>query len=208
MSTPAFSAAEQLASISQHALDYWVDQCLAGEESAYFEVYNQYAGVIYRLCISLLRHREDAEEVLQDTFEYAFRKLDHYDPRRASFKTWLYQIAVSRCRNKRRRKWLKTTSISVLAREQVADENLISPDDSVTLNEQQTVVWEALGKLTPKLRETAILRYYEGMTYAEIGAILKIPAKTAESRMRLAHKSLKKLLEHELTSPKNVESDE
>ncbi len=208
MSTAAFSAAEQLASISQHALDYWVDQCLAGEESAYFEVYNQYAGVIYRLCISLLRHREDAEEVLQDTFEYAFRKLDYYDSRRASFKTWLYQIAVSRCRNKRRRKWLKTTSISVLTREQVADEGVISPDDSVTLNEQQTVVWEALGHLSPKLRETAILRYYEGMTYAEIGAILKIPAKTAESRMRLAHKSLKKLLEHELTGPRKVESDE
>jgi RNA polymerase sigma-70 factor (ECF subfamily) len=208
MSSSAFSAADQIVSVSRDSLDYWVVKCLAGEESAYFEVYNQYASVIYRLCISLLRHREDAEEVLQDTFEYAFRKLDHYDPNKASFKTWLYQIAVSRCRNKRRRKWLKTTSINAFTREKIPDERVLSPDDSVTLNEQQTVVWEALGNLTPKLRETAILRYYEGLTYAQIGAILKIPAKTAESRMRLAHKSLKKLLETELSTPTKLETNE
>jgi DNA-directed RNA polymerase specialized sigma24 family protein len=44
------------------------------------------------------------------------------------------------------------------------------------------------------LRETAVLRYYEGLTYNEIGQILDIPPKTAESRMRLAHKALRKKL--------------
>jgi RNA polymerase sigma-70 factor (ECF subfamily) len=194
MGNSALSAVDSLVSCPQPALDYWVDQCLAGKESAYVEVYNQYAGLIYRLCFSLLRHREDAEEVLQDSFEYAFRRLQNYDPTRASFKTWLYQIAISRCRNKRRRKWLITTSINALTREQVADESVISPDESVTLNERQQLVWEALGELSPKLRETAILRYYEGLTYGEIGEVLKIPAKTAESRMRLAHKALRKIL--------------
>jgi RNA polymerase sigma-70 factor (ECF subfamily) len=194
MSNSAFSVAGSLVSTSQPALDYWVDQCLTGKESAYVEVYNQYAGLIYRLCFSLLRHREDAEEVLQDSFEYAFRRLQNFDPNKASFKTWLYQIAISRCRNKRRRKWLITTSINALGREQIADESVVSPDDSVTLNERQLLVWKALGDLSPKLRETAILRYYEGLTYGQIGEFLNIPAKTAESRMRLAHKALRKIL--------------
>ncbi|HET6445811.1 MAG TPA: RNA polymerase sigma factor [candidate division Zixibacteria bacterium] len=194
------SASEALVSTSQAKLDYWVEQCLAGEESAYVEVYNQYAGVIYRLCFSLLRHKEDAEEVLQDTFEYAFRKLHNFDPTRASLKTWLYQIAVSRCRNKRRRKWLQTTAISTFAREQVVDEGAISPDDAITLTERQLLVWNALGDLSPKLRETAILRYYDGLTYAQIGEVLKIPSKTAESRMRLAHKALKIQLTEDISS--------
>jgi len=198
MTVSAFSSAEALESVSQSALEYWVGQCLLGEESAYVEVYNQYAGVIYRLCFSLLRQQEDAEEVLQDTFEYAFRKLDRYNPEKASFKTWLYQIAVSRCRNKRRRKWLYTISINASVRERVADEKALSPDDSVSLSELQQTVWQSLGDLSPKLRETAILRYYDGMTYAQIGEILSIPAKTAESRMRLAHKALKNLLADEL----------
>jgi RNA polymerase sigma-70 factor (ECF subfamily) len=169
-------------------------RCLSGEESAYLAVYNEYTATIYRLCYSLLQHQQDAEEVLQDTFEYAFRQLHQYDARKAGFKTWLYQIAVSRCRNKRRRKWLPTFSINEQVREEVADESNPTPAERLAMTEQQQVVWDALHKLTPKLRETAVLRYYEGLTYNEIGHILSIPPKTAESRMRLAHKALREEL--------------
>jgi RNA polymerase sigma-70 factor (ECF subfamily) len=142
----------------------------------------------------MLQHKEDAEEVLQDSFEYAFRKLAHYDANKSSFKTWLFRIAVSRCRNKRRRKWLPTFSLSQLVGYEVRDKETPAPDDVVTLTEKQKQVWMALHKLSPKLRETAVLRYYEGLTYVEIGDILNIPAKTVESRMRLAHKALRELL--------------
>lgn len=168
--------------------------CLAGEESAYLAVYNLYAGSIYRLCYSFLRNREDAEEVLQDTFEYAFRKLHHFDAQKASFKTWLYQISVSRCRNKRRRKWLPTLSIGNLREENVPDDKTLTPAEAINLTERQQRVWEALGSLSPKLVETAVLRYFDGLSYREIGEVLNIPPKTAESRMRLAHKALKEYL--------------
>jgi RNA polymerase sigma-70 factor (ECF subfamily) len=177
--------------------EYLISQCLEGEDFAYQQVYNLYKGPIYRLCYSILQHREDAEEVLQDTFEYAFRRLHRYDPNKASLKTWLYQIAISRCRNKRRRKWLPTIPISNILRDRLADKQTIQPDEKIVLDERQRKVWEALGHLSPKLRETAVLRYYEGLTYVEIGNILSIPAKTAESRMRLAHKALAQLLEEE-----------
>jgi RNA polymerase sigma-70 factor (ECF subfamily) len=171
-----------------------IDRCLAGEETAYLALYSRYANVIYRLNYSLLQHKEDAEEVLQDSFEYAFRKLDRYDANKASFKTWLYQIAISRCRNKRRRKRLPTFSLSQWRRPEIEDTKNPTPDEILTLNSKQKVVWQALSKLSPKLRETAVLRYYESLTYAEIGEILDIPTKTAESRMRLAHKALRELL--------------
>ena len=171
-----------------------IARCLAGEQTAYVAVYNHYAEMIYRLCFSLLGHNEDAEEVLQDTFEYAFRRLDRYDSRRAGFKTWLYQIAVSRCRNKRRRKWLPTLPLGQLRDEELPDRNALEPDEALDLTEKQIVVWSAVNDLSPKLREVAVLRYYEELTYVEIGTVLSIPAKTAESRMRLAHDRLKKLL--------------
>lgn len=171
-----------------------IARCLDGEETAYVHVYNQYAEMIYRLCYSLLSHQEDAEEVLQDTFEYAFRNLARYDSRKAGFKTWLYQIAVSRCRNKRRRKWLPTLSFGQLRDEELPDRLVTTPDEALDLTEKQAFVWSAIKSLSPKLREVAVLRYYEGFTYVEIGAVLSIPSKTAESRMRLAHAQLKKLL--------------
>lgn len=176
------------------AVEAIISRCLAGEEAAYVALYNMYAGTIYRLCYGLLQHREDAEEVLQDSFEYAFRSIGNYDASKAAFKTWLYQIAVSRCRNKRRRKWLPTFSINQLESDIISDDEAQSPDEQLQLSAQQQKVWQALMQLSPKLRETAVLRTYDGLTFQEIGNILNIPAKTAESRMRLAHKALKKLL--------------
>jgi RNA polymerase sigma-70 factor (ECF subfamily) len=172
--------------------------CLAGEDSAYIALYNMYSGMIYRLVYSLLQQREDAEEVLQDSFEYAFRKLADYDPRKSAFKTWLYRIAISRCHNKRRRKWLPTFSLSLPFSGQLEDDSTPTPDERLHLNETQRAVWAALQQLTPKLRETAVLRYYEGLAYGEIALILGIPTKTAESRMRLAHKALRDLLSEQM----------
>ena len=171
-----------------------IERGLAGEQAAYVALYDQYSGVIYRLAYSLLQHREDAEEVLQDSFEYAFRQLDHYDSRKSAFKTWLYRIAVSRCHNKRRRKWLPSFSLQQMIEVDVRDPAAVPPDEHVSLSEQQRAVWEAVGALSPKLREVAILRYYGGLQYGEIGEVLDIPTKTAESRMRLAHKVLREQL--------------
>ncbi len=171
-----------------------IKRCLAGEQPAYVALYDQFSGVIYRLTYSLLQHREDAEEVLQDSFEYAFRRLDHYDPRKSAFKTWLYRIAVSRCHNKRRRKWLPSLSLQQLVEVDVKDPAAAPLDERVALSEQQRAVWEAVAALSPKLREVAILRYYGGLQYGEIGEVLDIPTKTAESRMRLAHKALREQL--------------
>lgn len=178
-------------------VDTLIARCLAGEEVAYVTLYNRYAGMIYRLNYSLLHHKEDAEEVLQDAFEYAFRKLHHFDSSKSAFKTWLYRIAVSRCRNKRRRKWLPTFSINQMEQQEIKDKGVLQPDEVAVLSDKQRAVWQALQTLSPKLRETAVLRYYENLTYNEIGLILNIPPKTAESRMRLAHKALREALRDE-----------
>ncbi|MFZ1397054.1 MAG: RNA polymerase sigma factor [Candidatus Promineifilaceae bacterium] len=177
-----------------------IERCLAGEESAYVALYNEYAGMVYRLCVSLLQHREDAEEVLQDSFEYAFRRLAQYDANKSAFKTWLYQIAVSRCHNKRRRKWLPTFSMSQLLNQgqDVTDQDAPTPAEAMQLTEKQQVVWSAIQNLSDKLRDTAVLRYYEGFSFVEIGQILGIPTKTAESRMRLAHNALREALAEQI----------
>src|SRR5688572_27684244 len=81
-----------------------IARCLTGDQGAYARMYDRYASGAYRLCYSLLLNKQDAEDVVQDSFVYAFKNLRRYDSQRASFKTWLYTIAVSRCRNMYRRK--------------------------------------------------------------------------------------------------------
>jgi RNA polymerase sigma-70 factor (ECF subfamily) len=176
-------------------LNFLIQRCLSGDEAAYVILYERHAGLIYRLAYSLLQNREDAEEVLQDSFEYAFRKLAIFDEQKSAFTTWLYRITVSRCRNKRRRKWLPTSPLALLAPQGIKDKAAKAPDEILEQTDLQRQVWHALGQLSPKLRETAVLRYYYGLQYKEIGEILDIPPKTAESRMRLAHKKLRGIIE-------------
>lgn len=173
-----------------------IERCLDGDQVAFNRLYRQFAPMIYRLNYSLLHNVEDAEEVLQDSFEYAFRRLHLFDASKSAFKTWLYRIAVSRCRNKRRRKWLPTSPLSHIMADDddIKDDNAPSPDELLNLTEEQHRIWNALQSLSPKLREVAVLRYYEELRYNEIGDVLGIPGKTAESRMRLAHKKLKDIL--------------
>lgn len=171
-----------------------IGRCLSGEQQAYVELYDLYSGMAYRLAYSLLGDAQDTEEVLQDSFEYAFRRLDRFDPRKSAFKTWLYRITVSRCRNKRRRKWLPSLSLNQFDDYEPKDPAAPMPDERAALSETQRAVWAAVSDLSPKLREVAILRYYGGLAYAEIGQVLDIPPKTAESRMRLAHKALREAL--------------
>ncbi|MEM7802023.1 MAG: RNA polymerase sigma factor, partial [Chloroflexota bacterium] len=78
------------------------------------------------------------------------------------------------------------------------DENEIDPETSAEKLNSRKIIWSALGELSDKLRETVILRHYEGLTYQEIGGILNIPPKTVESRMRLAHKALRDILREDL----------
>ena len=148
-------------------------------------------------CYSL-RSREDAEDVLQESMVYAFRNLDRYDPARGAFRTWLYTITISRCRNARRRKWLPTFSFGQLREKELGDPDAPLPDEHLMLSARQQKIWAALRSLSPKLRETAVLRYYEGLSYPEIGQILGIPTKTADSRMRLAHAALREMLTSDL----------
>jgi RNA polymerase sigma-70 factor (ECF subfamily) len=176
-------------------LAFLIRRCLSGDEAAYAILYERHAGLVYRLAYSMLQNREDAEEVLQDSFEYAFRKLANYDDQKSAFTTWLYRITVSRCRNKRRRKWLPTSSLSLLAPQGIRDVGATAPDEIIEQTEMQREVWNTLGQLSPKLRETAVLRYYYGLRYKEIGEILSISPKTVESRMRLAHQKLRQIID-------------
>lgn len=171
-----------------------VERCLIGEEVAYTLLYRACSAQIYRLCMSLLGNEEDAEEVLQDSFEYAFRRLHLFDASKSAFRTWLYRIAVSRARNKRRRNWLPTFSLNQVDEASVPDSRIPDPLAVAQMTEEQQRIWEAVQSLSPKLREVAVLRYYDGLRYREIGEVLGILEKSAESRMRLAHKKLRELL--------------
>lgn len=170
-----------------------------GDQAACTQLFELTAPGVYRLAYSLLLHRQDAEDVLQEVFVYAFRNLAQYDPQRGAFFTWLYTITVSRSRNARRRKWLPTIDLSQMLQfglEPPAPEEE-NPEVATIRQEAYQALGRALSKLSPLLREAVVLRYGSQLTYKEMSAILNCPEKTAESRVRLAHNALRSALQAE-----------
>ncbi len=161
----------------------WLARGAAGDEAACAALYAHFSPAVLRLALGLLGDRQDAEEVAQDAFVYALRNLSRYDPARSAFSTWLYTITLSRCRNKRRRKWL-----TLLPLEQVANDRRHQPDRLIeNVLERRGVraqVWQVLQALPPRLREPVALRYLMELRYKEVGEALGCNPKTAESRTR------------------------
>jgi len=171
-----------------------IRRCLTGDSNACADLYRRWCGSVYRLAYGIVRQEQDAEEVTQDVFVYALSRLGSFDPVKSAFRTWLYTITISRSRNKLRRKWLPTVEIDEWSESETSNETR-PPEELSELRVERERVWVALGKLSPKLREAVVLRYFENLTYPEIGQILNCPMKTIQSRVRLAHKELRKLLE-------------
>jgi|SRR5690606_33560383 len=177
------------------AIDQIIERCLEGDQQSYEILYRQFVDGIYRLCYSILLNRHDAEDVTQETYVYAFRNLSRYDPQRAGFKTWLYTIAISRCRNLYRRKRPALMDFAQLLQLPVSGPKSETPESALVERDVQSAVEQALARLSPRLREAVVLRYGHGLMYREMAEIMHCPQKTAESRVRLAHDALRGLLQ-------------
>ncbi len=180
---------------SHAEIDAIIKRALAGDQIGYAELYDRYAASLYRLCYSLLMNEQDAEDILQESFLYAFKNLHRFDSRKASLKTWLYTIAVSRCRNTYRRKRFLTVDITQWLGLELKAPPAEAPEAAVIRRDANETISKALQDLSPRLREAIVLRYGQGMTYREISEVMGCPQKTAESRVRLGHQRLKQSLQ-------------
>jgi RNA polymerase sigma-70 factor (ECF subfamily) len=172
-------------------IDALIARCLSGDQSGYAALYEQFGASVYRLCYSLLLNREDAEDVAQDTFVYAFRNLRRYNSELSAFKTWLFTIAICRCRNQYRRSRPVLIDIAGLIQNTLHAPHAETPEAQLAHRAAQAAVEKALASLSPRLREAVVLRYGHGLTYREMADIMDCPQKTAESRVRLAHEALR-----------------
>jgi len=181
--------------MNDERLNQWIDDACRGDEPAAEAIFRRYSPAVFRMAASLLNNADDPEEVTQDTFVYALRNLSRYDPTRSAFQTWLFTIAISRCRNKRRRKWLTTLPLGWFTRNETrGTAPLRSLEDWLAARGVRRELWAAVQSLSPKLREAVILRFLAGMSYAEIGEAADCGAKAAESRVRTGIAALRKRL--------------
>jgi RNA polymerase sigma factor (sigma-70 family) len=142
----------------------------------------------FRVAFSVLRQREDAEDVAQDAFAKAYRSFRQLRER-DRFRQWLvrmtFRLALDRLRSNRRR----------LVREQVFDtERGPITGDTAIANERAEQLWRAIDALPEKLRLVTVLAGIEGHDIREVAVLLDVPDGTVKSRLFLARKQLREQL--------------
>ena len=158
----------------------------AGDAGALSELYARYARPLMALAYRLTGSREDAEDVLHDVFLGLPEALRRYDER-GSLEPWLKRVtarvALTRLRSQGRRRELSLDALPAPV--------MAAPDRSA---DDLGAVARALDALPETLRAVFVLREVEGLSHAEIAALLDISARASEVRLHRALKALRRIL--------------
>jgi RNA polymerase sigma-70 factor (ECF subfamily) len=155
-----------------------VGRCLRGDPEAVGSLVSRFQGDVFGLCIRLLGHRHDAEDVTQEVFLRVFRSLRRWDPSRA-LKPWIIGITVNRCRTWRSRRIRRPEPVDYLQ-----DTAPARPaDDSGELVRE---IEAAVAALRPEFREAFILFHEQGQPYEEIAQALDRPIGTIKTWLHRA----------------------
>jgi len=163
-----------------------------GDDAAFSRVVDIQGPRLYLLAMSMLGNREDAQDVVQETFIGAFRGLRGFQGR-STVKTWLTRILMNNVADLRRRRHLRKT----LPLDEAAEQLGPPPARRETETDRADVrmdVAAVVGRLPQEHREVIVLREMQGMTYEEIAAVLCVPRGTVESRLFRARQKLKEIL--------------
>jgi RNA polymerase sigma-70 factor (ECF subfamily) len=171
----------------------------AGDRDAFRPIVERYSDMLFRLAYRITNNEADAEEVVQETFLRAYRKLDSFNGR-SSVSTWLFRIAANCSLDLLDR---RKTQPQLLVRH--ADEDESSPEEHVPSKqpnpermaynaEMQANIATALESLTSVERTAFVLRHVEGCSVEEIAAALNVRAGAARHSVFRAVEKMRKFL--------------
>ncbi|MFZ5478397.1 MAG: RNA polymerase sigma factor [Myxococcota bacterium] len=154
-----------------------------GDAAAYTTLFDRYRAPVYGYVLRMVRRREVADEVFQDTFLAVHRARASYASGEGSFRSWLYRIATNAARDRARR-----TARRPEVYEEVEVPVREAPGDRLMLE-------RALAELPENLREAFLLGAAFGMDHNEVAAALDITPDNARARLSRARARLREILQ-------------
>ena len=174
-----------------------------GREAAFRELVRRYERPVFSLIFRMVRDREIAEDLAQDTFIKVLNNIDRYRPE-FKLSSWLFKIANNVAIDHLRKRQLDTVSMEGSPHAATATEieatsfeiasQQESPLDEMEARELGSSIERAIAGLRPEYRSCIMLRHVEGRSYEEIAAILDLPLGTVKTYIHRARHELRDAL--------------
>ena len=171
-----------------------VARCRRGDAGAFEELYRQHAARLYNLAYRMLGNAADAEDLLQEIFLLAHRKLGSFRGQSA-LGTWLYRLATNQCLDHLRSKAVRTAQVTASLAEETPHgrrfEPAAPPGPSVTSLDLE----RAIAQLPEGCRAAFVLHDVEGLEHQEVADVLGIAEGTSKSQVHKARRRLRQALQ-------------
>ena len=161
----------------------------ADDTNAFTVLVDRYKVRLFNLIYRMLQNREEAEDILQETFLRVFKEKESYDPTYA-FSTWIYTIALNLCRNElKRKKRFKFFGIDL-----IKDDRRYAVEESGNKSCLSSTLEKAIASLPYKYRTAFLLREINQLSYEEMSLSMRVPLGTVKSRVNRARLMLRERL--------------
>lgn len=173
-------------------IDALLQLCLKGSQSAQLEVYNRYYKAMYNTALRIVKKRDEAEDIMQESFLNAFTKL-HTFKGEVTFGSWLKRIVINNSiQHYRRRQKINEVALEDVLYK-VEDNDEIASDHVFTEQKAQKVM-ETMKRLKDNYRISLTLHLIEGYDYEEICTIMNMSYANCRTTISRAKESLRKQL--------------
>ena len=162
---------------------------LEGDTESFRLLVQRYQKPIIKMIANLINDRHICEDIAQEVFLAAYKKLPSFDPARSSFSTWLFTIAKNKSINAMKKRRIPSTGTPP------ESPDFSEPVDSLILDELFIELDKALKSLSPGHRRALVLSEFENLPYEQIAQIEGVRIGTIKSRINRAKHRLKSALE-------------
>ena len=190
--------------MSQNQDQFYITATITGDTQAFSVLIDRYKHMVFTLAVKMLKNRENAEEVAQDTFVKAYNSLTTFKGD-SKFSTWLYKITYYGCLDylKKENRRMETSSIDSDHDIHIAD--FASVFDQFERQDRKNMIKQALEELASEEAVLVTLHYFEELSLQEISEVVNVSSNVIKVRLFRVRKRLAEILEKKI-SPETMKS--
>ena len=174
-----------------------INQIVEGDTNSFTILVDRYKDLVFTLALRMLKNREEAEEVAQDTFIKTYKSLEKFKGD-SKFSTWIYRVAYNSCldRIKKNKKHLNDVEINEFTEHQVV--SIDNALDKMEIKEREDAIQKCIETLPSEESFLLTLYYFDDLSLEEISKIVGITANSIKVKLFRSRKKLASILKSQL----------